>query len=78
MIRYKLQYKLQYKDANGNKYTTGNLSNTTLYDTNGNSFTIDKNTVVVKNDYTEPWVGASLDSTSVSYNQRYVFRNKNS
>ena len=67
-----IRYKLQYKDANGNKYTMDN--NTTMYDENGNSFTIDKNTAVLKNDYREPWVGASLDSTSVSYNKKPVMR----
>lgn len=62
---------LQYKDANGNIYT---MKSGTLQDTNGNSFTVDNTTVVVKNDYREPWVGASLDSTSVSYNKKPVLR----
>lgn len=69
-----IRHKLQYKDANGNKYALTNLVSKTLYDTNGNSFTIDDDTVVVKNDYREPWVGASLDSTSVSYNKKPVIR----
>ncbi len=69
-----IRYKLQYKDANGNKYALANLDSTTLYGTNGDSFTMDTNTIAAKNDYREPWVGASLDSTSVSYNKKPVLR----
>lgn len=61
---------LQYKDANGNIYKMNRFGNA-LQDTDGNSFTIDNTTVVAKNDYHEPWVGASLDMTSVSYNKRH-------
>lgn len=65
-----ISYKLQYKDANGNKYTQGESSGT-MQDTSGNSFTVDNTTVVMKSDYHEPWVGTALDTTFVTYNQRY-------